>query len=267
MTVLFDKKFVCNNKVPPDYAELTQTSQPLLVTVRETLETWFSHYPLVGKTEFLTRLRSGKSAFEGALLELVVHEILRCYGGNVQIEAMIPSCKRPDFHLKTPEGRELWVECTVAQRSTALGGSIKIAKRLQEVVNSLDTAPFGLDWTVLRYLNGAHPSENFLKRHIEEFILDLNERIRGRSIVEGRAVGETQWEDRGWKIRFGAFYLPGYSSSNSTILDDEGESAGVNAENEGWMESDPKKLRIPLEKKASQLRSAIGVEHNCSQPR
>ncbi|MCZ0939800.1 MAG: hypothetical protein OXJ55_14250 [Caldilineaceae bacterium] len=258
MTVLFDNTLKNTGNVSSEYAEVAQSPLSFMMTVRNTLEEWFTHYPQDQKKEFRNRFSGDNVSYRGALLELVVHEILRNYAGNVQHEVELPSGRKPDFHLKTPEKRKLWVECTVAQRSNTLKASIAIAKRLQEAVNSIDTSPFGLDWTVLRHLSQTPPGENRLKCHIQKFVLKLNQEILGRSVVEGRFVGETLWEDRGWTIRFGAFYLPSLSSNDPSIVDDEGENAGVNENNDGWLESDPKKLRPPLEKKASQLKSAAG---------
>ena len=258
MTVLFDSSLIGKGNVSNDYEEVAKSSLRFMGTVRNTLEEWFTHYPQDKKKEFQNRFRGDNVSYRGALLELVVHELLRNYTGNVQLEVGLPSGRKPDFHLRTPESRKLWVECTVAQRSNTLKGSIAIAKRLQEAVNSIDTTPFGLDWTVLRHLSQTPPSENRLKKYIKKFVLKLNQEILGRSFVEGRFVGATLWEDRGWTIRFGAFYLPGLSGNDPSIVDDEGENAGVNENNDGWLESDPQKLRPPLEKKASQLKSATG---------
>ena len=258
MTVLFDSTPIGKGIASNEYEEVAHSQSRFMVTVRKTLEEWFTHYPQDEKKEFRNRFSGDNVSYRGALLELAVHEILRNYAGNVYLEVGLPSGRKPDFHLKTPEGRQLWVECTVAQRSNTLKGSIAIAKRLQEAVNSIDTTPFGLDWTVLRHLSQTPPSENCLKRHIEEFVLKLNQRILGLSVVEGRFVEETLWGDRGWTIRFGAFFFPGLSSNDPSIVDDEGENAGVNENNDGLLESDPQKLRTPLEKKASQLKSAAG---------
>ena len=66
------------------------------------------------------------------------------------------------------------------------------------------------------------------------------------------------WEDRGWRVRFDAFYLPGRESDARTIVIDEGENAGVNDKNEGWEGNDIQKLKAALEKKADQLKTANG---------
>ena len=256
--ILFDSTLYDGGKLPPDYATLAHSPLPFVATVRKTLEVWFTHYPQDKKNEFLSRFRSDNVSYCGALLELVTHEILLNYAGRVQLEVGLPSGRKPDFHLKTPEGRKLWVECTVAQRSQALEGPTNSARRLQEAVNSIDTSPFRLSWTLLRHSTQSQPRETTLKKHIEDFVHELAERIAGRSILQGTYLGETHWEDRGWKIRFGAYYLPGRSGNDPTIAMENGGNAGINEENEGWLGVDAQKLRPVLEAKAKQLKSASG---------
>ncbi len=258
MKLLFDGTPKNNKNLPQGYVELAQPINTFMATVRDTLEIWFSHYPKNRRTEFAGRMKLDQSSFDAAVLELVVHEILRGYGGILQLEAALPSRKRPDFHLETPRGNHLWVECTVAQRSADLKGSIRIARRLQEVVNSIDTAPFGLGWTVIRHLSSSPPGENSLRRHVEAFVCKLNNRILNRSVVEGSHVGETIWESHGWKIGLQAFYIPSIDRNDPSIVDGGEENAGVNEENESLPDNDAQKLKSALEGKSDQLKSANG---------
>ena len=258
MTVLFDAIPIGTRNVSKNYEEVAQSPLHFMVAVRKTLEEWFTHYPQNKKKEFQNRFHDDNASYQGALLELAVHEILRNCAGNVQLEVGLPSGKRPDFHLKTPGGRQLWVECTVAQRSDAVKGSVNTARRLHDAVNSMDTTPFGLSWTLIRHSNQAQPRETSLKRHIRACVDDLVNRIASCPVEEGRRLEVTYWEDRGWRIRFGFFYLPNRRSQSPAIVMDGGESAGINEENEGWMERDAEKLKSALENKADQLKSANG---------
>lgn len=258
MTVLFDATPIGTENVSTNYEELAYSPLPFMLTVRETLEKWFTHYPQDKKMEFRNRFRDNNASNRGALLELVVHEILRNYAGNVQHEVGLPSGRRPDFHLKTPGGKQLWVECTVAQRSDALRGSINTARRLYDIVNSMDTTPFGIGWTLVRHSKQSQPRESLLRRHIQNCVDDLVNRIAGSPSEEGCRLDVTYWEDRGWRIRFEFFYLPNCRGQNPTIVINGGESVGVNEENEGWLEKDAQRLRLALEDKADQLKSANG---------
>ena len=192
------------------------------------------------------------------LLELAIHEILRIYAGKVWVEDRLPTGSKPDFRVCTPEGRRLWVECTVAQRSDEFKGAIATARRLQDVVNNVDTDPFGLSWTLREYSSEANPRESTLRKKIEEFVRELSSRISSLSVQKGERVGETVWEDRGWRVSFEAYYLPGRDRDAQSIVAGLGENAGVNEENEGWQGNDIQKLRGLLEKKSDQLKSAGG---------
>ena len=258
MTVLFDDTLTRKEKLSSEYLLDTHSPLPFMVTVRKTLEEWFTHYSQEQKKEFLSRFRKDDASYSGALLELVTHEILRNYAGRVRVEDALPSGSRPDFHLKTPGGSQLWVECTVAQRSDALNGAINTARRLYDVVNSIDTTPFGLSWELMRHSKQAQPRETALKRHIRDCVDDLVNRIAGHSIEKGCRLDVTYWEDRGWRIRFEFFYLPNRRSQSPAIVMNGGESAGINEENEGWMGNDVQKLRSALEYKADQLKYANG---------
>ena len=71
------------------------------------------------------------------------------------------------FTLVLPEGRQLWVECTVAQRSDEFKGAIATARRLRDVINDMDTRPFGLSWMLLGHSSKVTPSESKLKKTIK----------------------------------------------------------------------------------------------------
>lgn len=258
MTVLFDSTLTRKEKLSSQYYLNTHSPFPFMITVRKTLEEWFTHYPLEQKKEFLSRFRNDNASHSGALLELATHEILRRYAGRVSVEDVLPSGNRPDFHICSPDGKHIWVECTVAQRSGEFSGAIATARRLREIVNSMDTRPFGFSWMLLGYSTEADPRESKLKQSIEKFVLDLSNRDVCRPDQKGRIVGRFEWEDRGWRIRFKALYLPGRDRDAPTIVVDEGENAGVNDENEGWMGNDIQKLRSVLEYKANQLKSTNG---------
>lgn len=258
MTVLFDNTLTRKEKLSSEYLLDTNNSMPFMATVRKTLEEWFTHYPQEQKKEFLSRCRDDNASYRGALLELATHEILRKCAGKVLVEDALPNRKRPDFHVCTPEGRQLWVECSVAQRSDEFKGAIATARRLRDVVNSMDTRPFGLSWMLLGHSSDADPRESRLKREIEQFVRGLSSSEFCLSGQEGKRVGQFDWEDRGWRVRFGAYYLPGLDDDAPTIVSNQGENAGVNDENEGWEGNDIQKLRQTLEKKAGQLKSANG---------
>lgn len=229
-----------------------------MATVRKTLEKWFAHYTQKQKKEFLSRSRTDDASYSGALLELVIHEILRVYAGSVSVEDALPNGKRPDFHVSTPEGRQLWVECTVAQRSDELKGARATGRKLRDIVDAMDTRPFGLSWMLLGHSAREQPRESSLKKHIQEQVNHLNDLVAAHPMERGSRLDVSDWKDRGWRVRFDAFYLPGRESDARTIVIDEGENAGVNDENEGWEGNDIQKLRQTLEKKADQLKSAIG---------
>lgn len=258
MTVLFDSTPIGTGNISKNYAEVAQSPLRFMVTVRKTLEEWFTHYPQDKKKEFRNRFSGDNVSYRGALLELAVHEILRNYAGIVQLEVALASGRRPDFHLKTPGGSQLWVECTVAQRADALKGSINTARRLHDAVDSMDTTPFGLSWTLIRHSKQSQPSGTSLKRHIQNCVDDLVNRIDGRPVEEGCRLDVTNWEDRGWKIRLEFFYLPNRGSQSPAIVMNGGESVGINEENEGWMGKEAQKLSSALDDKADQLKTANG---------
>lgn len=258
MTILFDNTLTREEKLSSEYLLDTHSPMQFMATVRKTLEEWFTHYPSDKRKEFLSRLRIGNASYRGALLELVTHEILRGYAGRVVIEDALPSGSRPDFHIITPKGNQLWAECTVAERSDRIKGTIVTARKLREIVNAMDTRPFGLGWMLLSYSRQEQPRESSLKKHVREYIKNLSDLVVGQSIEQGRRLDVSEWEDRGWRVRFDAFYLPDLGRDAPAIVVDEGENAGVNDENEGWMGNDIQKLRAALEKKADQLKSANG---------
>jgi len=113
MYSLFDK-FERTNLDYSEYQTSTfdfynQTAREEFASIRETLESWYFHFPKIDQTEFLGRFRSNNNHhLLGALLELFTHRLFSSLG--FKIERTGNSC---DF-VSLKDGSQIFFECTLS---------------------------------------------------------------------------------------------------------------------------------------------------------
>jgi len=102
-----------HNENPYDY--YCRSGRQSVLAIRQTLNTWFSHYPDEGKNELKKRF---KKTFSAAFFELFIHEIFLCQGFEIEIHpSLMDSNRKPDFLIKK-KGIEIYVEAKEAKDKT-----------------------------------------------------------------------------------------------------------------------------------------------------
>ena len=101
------------------FAYLDRSARAPAGCVRAALQEWFDHYPAKHRLELLNSLRSRDEATHcGAVLELVVHEVLHRFGCLPIIHPDRPGTgKHPDFGVTCQWHGETFVEATAVRRA------------------------------------------------------------------------------------------------------------------------------------------------------
>ena len=123
---LFDVKhrtdFGPRRRVEPAFAFLNRAARPEFDLVRDLLESWFVRFPNSSAPDVRQRFRSGDDRqHEGAMFELLVHELLFCMGWAIQTHPEIRgSSRHPALHRKLglhKKGRLLHINPHVSPRA------------------------------------------------------------------------------------------------------------------------------------------------------
>ena len=174
------------------FSFLNRSARGNVTDVRKTLESWYLRLPPEKRKDISGRFREDDRQHHGALLELVIHEILCAVGADVEVEPDFLG-KAPDFAAKLNGGTVL-VECTVTQESDKEFNATRRKDVVKEIVDSIETRNYFLDWEEPKVGNRSLPAR-LLRKRLETWIasLDPNEQTQPHSFL---------WCHEGWEFRF-----------------------------------------------------------------
>ncbi len=156
------------------YHFFNRSARPASACIRETLETWFTHYPDNNKTELKARFQSES---DSAFYELFLHELFLKIGCEVVVHprAGDRSKTRPDFLAKFPCGDEAFVEAVLSQdESEEERASRARLDALFDEVNKVKSPDFFLNVLSVKNPQGIQPSGRKLRRLLSERLNGLN---------------------------------------------------------------------------------------------
>lgn len=117
---------------------LNASARPEAGRVRALIDRLLDEYPPTNRDEMVRRLRQRDDRLHrSASFELLLHGLLLTRGFTVlEIEPQMPGGRSPDFLAAAPDGREFYLEATVAggEAGTDPGAD----RRLREVLQALD---------------------------------------------------------------------------------------------------------------------------------
>ena len=181
---------------------------------RRKLEQWFAKIPLGKQNDLRGRLRGDDRAHSGALLELLIHELLLTLCKEVVVEPEIAG-GRPDFSA-VYAGTRLIVECTVAQESDKKFGALRRERTVLDIVDALDAGPYKLIVEPKR-VGSQQPPGAALTKYLEEQLASLGANgAFANALVGNRLDRPISWEWKDWKLRFWVFVM-GDDSRGRTV--------------------------------------------------
>lgn len=98
-----------------EFAFLNRSSRPEMGRVRDLLERLVTQYPTEHRTDLVARIRSNNDTeFESATFELLLHELLRRLGYDLELHPALSNGKltRPDFLLRREGAQGVFLEAT-----------------------------------------------------------------------------------------------------------------------------------------------------------
>ncbi len=178
-----------------------QSSWKSVGILRDTLERWFAKIPPDKRKHLRQRLRGDDRAHSGALLELLIHELLLACCLEVVVDPTI-SRGTPDFSATYGHTR-LIAECIVAQESDKMFGVLRREREVLEVINSFDSGRYSF-MVEPRRVGSQSPPRALLKNYLEKQLSSVI--ARGAvadnlaQLLEERPI---VWKWRDWELHFG----------------------------------------------------------------
>lgn len=185
------------------YVYLNRSARSYAARVRETLETWFSRYPIADQEELRSRFRSDKHP--SAFYELFVHELLIRLGCQVDVHPeLVSTTRRPDFLVKSPTGSSFYLEAVLATNESDEEAAARARMNVvNDALNRLDSPNFfiGMD------LSGAPrtpPSARKIRAELSKCLAQLDPDEVAAIIEAGGLEALPHWpyEHHGWRIEF-----------------------------------------------------------------
>ena len=148
--------------------------------IRETLETWFAHYPETRKVELKSRFQL---EFNSAFYELFIHEFLLKIGCAIFVHPAADnnSNTHPDFLAKFPRGDEVFIEAVLSKdESEEQRAEHARLDSLYDEINKVKSADFFLNILSVKNPEGIQPSG----RKIRDFLNEKFEELDPDEIIE-----------------------------------------------------------------------------------
>lgn len=176
-----------------------RSSLPEFAALRSMLERWAARLPSGKQKDIVNRMRhkgqgsgQNETSFNGALLELFLHEFLNGTGGSVTVEPVIENLT-PDFGVVENQPNESAVEYVLeaADISTVRGTELEDNKNEQAVLDILDTiycTDFRMDIVHTEGILTSMPSKQRLLKPFQDLA------------QSGDTTRIAKFEHRGWSI-------------------------------------------------------------------
>lgn len=189
------------------YRFLNRVSSPYWQQVRDQMEMWLSHVPHPHRKDLRERLASGNDGqFNGAYLELYLHESFLRLGAEVLIHPDTPSGRHPDF-LVRDDVQEFYVEArSILQQSDADRAKGGRQAALYDALQALNSPNFFL-WIDVQEIGPDDLPKRPLVRALERWLATLNpdeeqERLTRYNTLD--VLKRFESSDRGWTVSFRA---------------------------------------------------------------
>ena len=189
----------------PFLAYLNRSAHPDAAEIRARLESWFKRFPAEAQGDVFGRLRADEDkAYQGAVFELFIHELLTRLGCVVKAHPTIPDTEaRPDF-LAFCGNRCFYVEAKVVDPRTNPFACNPLEADVIAKINSLTSPEFHIlaqvDGKLTRALAGyqvVQPFRDLLAACDPEEVQRLID--RGGPFAAPSAVIESgSWSLQGW---------------------------------------------------------------------
>ena len=203
---------------------------------RKALDSWFARIPTTKQADIRGRFRRDDRQHSGALLELVVHELLLRLCNWVRIDPNVDRTT-PDF-LASYGGTEFFVECTVAQGSDKEFGALRRERDVLDIVEQVNAGPYAL--FLERQRTGASSvSRRGLTAFLEKRLSSLAA-LPGLDQIGTILPDVIVWEQEDWLLHFRPIVV-GNNPQNQTLA---GKHKGP------YFVEEAKSIERSLEKKA-----------------
>jgi hypothetical protein len=186
---------------PAEY--LNASARPEAARVRALVDQLLEQYPPAKRGALVGRLRSRRdSQHRSAWFELLLHGLMATQGFTiVDVEPQLAGGRAPDFLVAAPDGREFFLEATVAEGE--VGADPGADRRMREVMQAID------DVRSPDFFLGAHPRgmpaqpvrRRRLRDLVQRFVDGLDYDAVLADFAEGRAAPMFRFEEHGLTLR------------------------------------------------------------------
>lgn len=160
------------------FSFLNRSARPVFQATRQTLEDWFSRYPIEAQEELRTRFRDLKaeSNHQSAFFELFLHELF--YRGECKVEVhpcVAETARRPDFLVELPCGNRFYLEARVATGlSHKAKGTEAILNRFYDSINDIESPDFFLLIEAHNLIPATPLKVSRIRKTLQQWIKGLN---------------------------------------------------------------------------------------------
>lgn len=191
----------------PMFTYMNRTARSDFEKVREKLELWFSHYPVLEQPELRARFRSDiDTQHQSALFEILLHQILLVFGCKITPHPTLPNtAKTPDFLVKPLSGTPFYVEAVLATNESAeeVAARARINTVYDVVDRKVDSSNFFL-WIDVEGAPGSPPRASkiasFLNKRIAKLDPDAVAKLYETDGMD--AVPSWRYQHDGWIVNF-----------------------------------------------------------------
>jgi hypothetical protein len=190
------------------FAFLNASAQPAFANVREVLESWFANYPSGQESDLRARFRSADEFNHCAsFFELFLHELLLRMNCEVTVHPEVPSSSsRPDFRVRTQDGREYYLEAAVVmEHSRKIAAAHARYNRVLDALNDVQSPNFLVAVDLVNL-----PKINIPVREIKQQVSNWLSSLDYDSVVEEsrpltrKTVHRLVYEHQGWRLELHA---------------------------------------------------------------
>lgn len=186
------------------FAWLDRSARPEVEILRNQLEEWVNTYPDGEVDDLVGRFcSSADSQHEGALFELLLHELLISLNCSLEVHPEVDGTEaRPDFLVTDPDGRRFFLEATICMDRSA--ADVAAENRLADLRDGLDRISdqrflFDLRW------EGVPEQPVSARRIHDEVERDLRDLDHADVRERFEAVGWHSLPE--WNYQFGEFRI------------------------------------------------------------
>ena len=175
-------------RIMSNFDYLNASSRPEAERVRCLLEEWGLQYPLQGRAELISRLRSRNDVNHlSAVFELTLHELLRRSDTGITLHPNIPGASgRPDFLVHPTTGSPYYLEATLCFETTGYESGEKLLAQVYDILDRIDSPRFFIGI-------GSHgvPCAPLSARRLRKKLLQWLDYLDESQLTEAWAQGET----------------------------------------------------------------------------